>query len=191
MNLFIPQSLRQASGGSSVARSSPVEGHPPVSWSPRNSEGPSNSQEPGRRKRLHCCGMGEDSTAARFRVLVVEDDPAIRRLFEKLLVRRSVEIDTASNGRTAVEKLRSGRYSALILDLMVPELDGFEVIDFLKSEKLHLPVAVVSAVSQQALNRLDRDIVKMVIAKPFDVDEFTKSILALCEEHESQRASEG
>ncbi|HEX7706978.1 MAG TPA: response regulator [Thermoanaerobaculia bacterium] len=135
--------------------------------------------------------MGQDSAAPRFRVLVVEDDPAIRRLVEKLLVRRSVEIDTASDGRTAVEKLKSGRYSALILDLMVPELNGFEVIDFLKRENLHLPVAVVSAVSQQALDRLDRDIVKLVISKPFDVDEFTKSVLALCNEHGAGQASDG
>jgi DNA-binding response OmpR family regulator len=69
----------------------------------------------------------------------------------------------------------------LILDLMVPKVNGFEIIDFLKREKLSIPVAVVSAVSQQALTRLDLDIVKVVIPKPFDVDEFTKAILALCE----------
>jgi hypothetical protein len=43
-----------------------------------------------------------------------------------------------------------------------------------------LPVVVVSAVSQQALSRLDLDIVKLVIAKPFDVHEFTEGIAALC-----------
>lgn len=121
---------------------------------------------------------------AAYRALIVEDDPAIRRLVEKLLSRRNVEIDLAHDGRAAVEKLRHGRYSVLVLDLMVPELNGFEVIDFLKREDLKVPVAVVSAVSQQALTRLDLDIVKLVISKPFDVDEFTKAILALCAEGE-------
>ncbi|MGZ5443450.1 MAG: response regulator [Thermoanaerobaculia bacterium] len=122
--------------------------------------------------------------SGRYRALVVEDDPAIRRLVEKLLARRNVEIDTAHDGREAVEKLRNGRYSVLILDLMVPELNGFEVIEFLKRENVRVPVAVVSAVSQQALTQLDLDVVKLVISKPFDVEEFTKAVLALCAEAE-------
>jgi DNA-binding response OmpR family regulator len=65
---------------------------------------------------------------------------------------------------------------------MIPELDGFEIIEFLKRENLKVPVAVVSAVSQQALTKLDLDVVKLVISKPFDVDEFTKAVLRLCEE---------
>jgi len=121
-----------------------------------------------------------------YRALVVEDDPAIRRLVEKLLTRLRIEIDTAADGRVAIEKLRASHYSVIVLDLMVPEVNGFEVIEFVKREKLHTPVAVVSAVSQQALTRLDLDIVKLVISKPFDVDEFTKAILTLCAEGEAQ-----
>lgn len=114
--------------------------------------------------------------------LIVEDDPAIRRLVAKLLARKQIDVDIASDGRTAIEKLRENNYSVLVLDLMVPDLDGFEVIRFIKEQKLSIPVAVVSAVSQQALTRLDRDIVKVVISKPFDVDELTKAVVALCEE---------
>jgi DNA-binding response OmpR family regulator len=123
-----------------------------------------------------------DAVKQSYRALVVEDDPAIRRLVEKLLARLNITIDMAADGRTAIEKLRNVRYSVLILDLMIPELDGFEIIEFIKREKLTVPVAVVSAVSQQALTRLDLDIVKLVISKPFDVGEFTKAVLALCDE---------
>ena len=119
---------------------------------------------------------------AQYRALVVEDDPAIRRLVEKLLTRSRIEIDTASDGRTAMDKLRATRYSVLVLDLMVPELNGFEIIELIKRENMRVPVAVVSAVSQQALTKLDLDVVKLVISKPFDVDEFTKAIVALCSE---------
>ncbi|HYI11102.1 MAG TPA: response regulator [Thermoanaerobaculia bacterium] len=130
--------------------------------------------------------MVDASPAARpaYRALVVEDDPAIRRLVEKLLTRQHVKIDVAADGRTAIDKLRAQHYSVLVLDLMVPELNGFEIIDFLKREQISVPVAVVSAVSQQALTNLDLDIVKLVISKPFDVDEFSKAILALCAESE-------
>jgi len=117
-----------------------------------------------------------------YRALVVEDDPAIRRLVEKLLTRLRIRIDTAADGQTAIQKLSSERYSVLVLDLMIPELNGFEIIDFIKRENLLVPVAVVSAVSQQALTKLDLDVVKLVISKPFDVDEFTKAILTLCAE---------
>jgi DNA-binding response OmpR family regulator len=119
-----------------------------------------------------------------YRALVVEDDPAIRRLVEKLLTRLKIEIDVAGDGRTAIDKLRAQHYSVLVLDLMVPELNGFEIIEVIKQENMKVPVAVVSAVSQQALTRLDLDVVKLVISKPFDVDEFTKAILALCAETE-------
>lgn len=122
--------------------------------------------------------------ARRYHALIVEDDPAIRRLVEKLLLRQGIDIDTAADGRTAMEKLRRRAYSVLILDLMVPEVNGFELIDFLKKEQLRTPVAVVSAVSQQSLSNLDLDIVKLVISKPFDVDEFVKAVLILCAEGE-------
>jgi DNA-binding response OmpR family regulator len=126
--------------------------------------------------------MSVTGTERRYRALIVEDDPAIRRLVEKLLSRHDVLIDAARDGREAVDLLRTQKYSVLVLDLMVPELNGFEVIEFLKRENVKVPVAVVSAVSQQALTRLDLDIVKLVISKPFDVDEFTKAVLALCAE---------
>jgi len=54
------------------------------------------------------------------------------------------------------------------------------VIDFVKKNGIRLPIAVVSAVSHQALTKLDLDVVKLVISKPFDVDEFTKAIYKLC-----------
>lgn len=116
------------------------------------------------------------------RALIVEDDAAIRRLVERLLLRERVDIDTAPDGRSAIEKLRTERYSVIVLDLMMPDVSGFELIEFLKRENVRTPVAVVSAVSQQALQNLDLDVVKLVISKPFDVNEFTKQILALCAE---------
>ena len=116
----------------------------------------------------------------RHRALIVEDDPAIRKLVEKLLARKGIEIDTAHDGRQAIEKIRAEKYSVLILDLMIPEVNGFEVIDYVKKNNILLPIAVVSAVSHQALTKLDLDVVKLVISKPFDVDEFTSAVYALC-----------
>jgi DNA-binding response OmpR family regulator len=114
------------------------------------------------------------------RALIVEDDPGIRRLVEKILQRNGIEIDTAHDGRIAIEKIRNGRYSVIVLDLMLPEANGYEIIEFIKRTGTSTPVAVLSAVSQQALTRLDPDVVKLVISKPFDVHELSKAIVGLC-----------
>src|SRR5207253_9411831 len=106
-----------------------------------------------------------------YRALVVADDTSIRKLVEILLARRMAVVDTVADGRTALEKLRTRRYSVIVLDLMLPEMDGFQVIDYVKREHDGTPIAVVSALSQETLAHLDRDVVKLVIAKPFDVDE--------------------
>jgi DNA-binding response OmpR family regulator len=121
-----------------------------------------------------------DRAVTKHRALIVEDDPAIRRLVEKLLVRRGIDVDSAHDGRQAIEKIKKGGYAVVILDLMVPEVSGYEIIEFVKKNQIKVPVAVVSAVSHQALTKLDLDVVKLVIPKPFDVDEFTKAIHALC-----------
>ena len=121
------------------------------------------------------------------RARVVEDDPAIRRLVEKLLQRRGIEIETAHDGTQAIEKIRDGHYSVLVLDLMLPGANGYEIIDYIKTSGLQLPVVVVSAVSQQALSKLDLDVVKLVISKPFDVTEFTEAIASVCDEQASSR----
>jgi len=118
--------------------------------------------------------------SARYRALIVEDDPAIRKLVEKLLLRKGIDVDSAREGRQAIEKLKDSDYSVLILDLMLPEMNGFEIIEFIKKNHIKIPIAVVSAVSHQALTNLDLDVVKLVISKPFDVDEFTSAVLELC-----------
>lgn len=114
------------------------------------------------------------------RALIIEDDPGIRRLVEKLLRRNGIEIDTAHDGIVAMEKIREGSYDVIVLDLMLPEANGYQVIEFIKKTGKNTPVAVVSAVSQQGLSNLDLDVVKLVIPKPFDVDELTRGILGLC-----------
>jgi DNA-binding response OmpR family regulator len=116
------------------------------------------------------------------RALVVEDDPAIRKLVEKLLLRRGIAIDTAHDGKDAIAKIEGNGYSIIVLDLMLPEVNGYEVIAYMKERSVRVPVVVVSAVSQQALKTLDYDVVKDVISKPFDVHEFTNKIAALCEQ---------
>ncbi|MEO8035834.1 MAG: response regulator [Acidobacteriota bacterium] len=120
-----------------------------------------------------------------YRVLVVEDDPAISRLVTKLLTREHIRTEVAADGDVATSLLQSVDYDVVIFDLMVPGATGFELIELVRDKVPRPQVAVVSAVSHQSLTLLDLDIVKLVIAKPFDVDEFTKAILTLCAESDA------
>jgi DNA-binding response OmpR family regulator len=123
--------------------------------------------------------------AATHRALIVEDDESIRRLLTKFLDNQNIATECAADGQRAIELLASKEYSVVVLDLMVPGANGFEIIEHLKRSGSPTPVAVVSAVSQKSLTDLDLDIVKIVVAKPFDVDELTRAIVSLCNEYEA------
>jgi DNA-binding response OmpR family regulator len=123
--------------------------------------------------------------AGSHRALIVEDDESIRRLLTKFLDQENISSECAADGQTAIELLASKEYSVVVLDLMVPGANGFQIIDHLKRTGSPTPVAVVSAVSQRSLSNLDLDVVKIVVAKPFDVDELTRAIVSLCKEYEA------
>ena len=84
------------------------------------------------------------------RILVVDDVPANVKLLEVRLLAEYFEVLTASNGRDALEICESGRVDVVLLDVMMPEMDGFEVCRRLKAEQAtaHIPVVMVTALDQ-------------------------------------------
>jgi CheY-like chemotaxis protein len=81
------------------------------------------------------------------RVLVVEDDEAARALIRRALEAEGWEVDEAENGRVALERLVAGEPALVLLDLMMPEMDGFEFLEALRGgpEPSAVPVVVVTA----------------------------------------------
>lgn len=114
------------------------------------------------------------------RVLVVDDDNGVQGLFSALLQRNGYSVDCARNGRQAFEYLKRGSYSVILLDLMMPDVDGFELIERLErdSPSLLKKVIVMSGASQRVLESLDRRRVWGLIRKPFDIDDLMKSTRA-------------
>jgi DNA-binding response OmpR family regulator len=112
------------------------------------------------------------------RVLVVDDDPAIQQMFSALLKREGISIDVALDGEIALQCLRCREYDAVLLDLMLPRTNGFEVIRHLKclSPDVLDRVIVVTAASQHTLQYLDADVVRKVLRKPFDINELVAEI---------------
>jgi len=77
------------------------------------------------------------------RVLVVEDDRAIRALVAKILERKGCVVDVAEDGDVAIAMLGSGAYDVLVLDLMMPRVPGTAVLAHMKEQTGRQPVVIV------------------------------------------------
>src|SRR5687767_6783705 len=95
------------------------------------------------------------------RVLVADDDQSIRQLVCTIIKREKIEVDCVADGEEAVAKLKEREYSVILLDLMMPRLDGFGVIDYLKRHApLRKPIVlVITAYADQRFKQVDPDIV--------------------------------
>jgi CheY-like chemotaxis protein len=85
----------------------------------------------------------------------------------------------ASDGGQAVELLKKREFSAVVLDLMMPEYAGAHVISFLAESDSRIPVIVCTAAGPASTANLDTKIVKAVIRKPFDIDQYIATITGL------------
>ncbi len=102
---------------------------------------------------------------------MVDDEPAIRALVAKIVERAGHPVDTACDGAQAIEKLDAESYAVVVLDLMMPNIDGYALIEHIKSQSgPHPAIIVISAGESAALRRLDASMVHSILRKPFDID---------------------
>lgn len=123
-----------------------------------------------------------DAPNAGAEVLIVEDDAAIRRLLAVTFKHEGLRVTTAKDGIEAIEALSNGRFRVLVLDLMMPRMSGWEVIDWLKAGHAQKPrsVIVVSATNRDVIRQLEPEVVNAIVFKPFDVKELTGYVKACC-----------
>ncbi len=110
-------------------------------------------------------------------VLVVDDDPAIRGLVADALREEGYSVDLAAHGREALEAMRARRPSTVVLDLMMPVMDGFSFIEACQNEQLceNVPIVVISAV-HEALERIQAGSIHAYMAKPFDLNDLIRTV---------------
>ena len=109
---------------------------------------------------------------SRARVLVADDESSIRELLSKTLSLADYEVETASDGRAALERLRQGRYDLLVADLKMPGLDGLSLIREAKRLQADLAVIVITGFSTEstAIDALNLGVGRY-LRKPFRVAE--------------------
>ncbi|MEW6160110.1 MAG: response regulator, partial [Verrucomicrobiota bacterium] len=98
-------------------------------------------------------------------VLVVEDDAVIREMLRRALTKERWQVCEAENGLVALERLKSSQPAVILLDLMMPQMDGFEFLDHLRRQnKSLIPVIVITSkdLTQEDCRRLNGRVQKVV-----------------------------
>ncbi len=88
------------------------------------------------------------------RILVVEDETEIRELYVELLQDAGYEVDSAMDGEAGLEKLKEGGWDLVLLDIVMPKMDGLTVLDLLskaKVKKANGPIILLTVLPQESM----------------------------------------
>jgi DNA-binding response OmpR family regulator len=117
------------------------------------------------------------------RILCIEDEPEMIDLIRLILTRRGFEVSGANGGKEGLEAIRANHPDLVLLDLMMPDMDGWEVYQQMKADEStrDIPVIVVTAKAQSIDKVLGLHIAKVddYIAKPFSPQELMNSVDAV------------
>jgi len=119
-------------------------------------------------------------------ILIVEDDGPTQMLLETLVQRYGYASVSAQDGRAAIELLGARDFTAIILDLMMPQVGGADVIEFLTREKKRVPVVVCTAAGPDKTADFDSDVVGAVVRKPFDIEGLMATVNDLVQRSDPQ-----
>ena len=121
--------------------------------------------------------------------LVVEDDPGTRKLLCSMLEEYGLNVQEAGNGKIALERVQEKLPGVIFLDLMMPEMDGFEFIEELKKNPEHRPIPIVVVTSKDLTQadrvRLNGGVAKLIEKKSFVHDDLLSEIRSTLETHPS------
>lgn len=113
--------------------------------------------------------------AGRKKILVIEDDKDIADLVELVLETENFEVESVLNPEAAYEKVKSYRPDAILLDLLMPKMDGWTIFKKIRQDPLfdHVPIAILTAKSQQVDQLVGLHIMNAdaYITKPFGKQE--------------------
>ena len=80
-----------------------------------------------------------------FQVLIAENDRELRQLFQHVLTKNGYAVTGVSNGQEVLDALRDGYYDIIISDIMMPVMDGYEMVRTLREADIHIPVLMITA----------------------------------------------
>lgn len=122
------------------------------------------------------------------KILVVDDEESIRWVLGKSLEKTGYRVDYGENGSEALNKATSNEYSLILLDINMPDIDGFEVLTQLKSNNIESPIILITAQNtvSNAIESIQMGAYDY-IAKPFDLDEVGNIVKKAIESYKSTK----
>jgi DNA-binding response OmpR family regulator len=117
------------------------------------------------------------SSKAKVPLLIVDDDAPIRKLLERVASRAGFDVDTAKDGVEALEMLERKHYAIAIVDLMMPRLSGYELVQKISTMNPRPVVIVATALTNGDVAKIDDTLVRRVIKKPFDVKAVAEALV--------------
>ena len=117
------------------------------------------------------------------RILITEDEPNIVESLTFILNRAGYDVSSVADGEAAMHRLRSNPPDIMVLDVMLPKLNGFEVLKLVKSDPLlkSLPVVILTAKGQTHDRQLAEEIgADAFVTKPFSNRDIIDQIRKLC-----------
>ena len=124
------------------------------------------------------------------RLLLCEDERSLSRAIEAILKRNNYSVDAVYNGKDALDYITVGNYDGIILDIMMPIMDGIEVLKAVRAKKINTPVLILSAKSEIDDKVLGLDMgANDYLTKPFDSRELLARIRAMTREESTQSDS--
>ena len=124
------------------------------------------------------------------RLLIVDDDKAIRSLLTTVAKRAGFSVDAAKDGLEALEMLEKKSYDIAIVDLMMPRLSGYELVQRISSITPRPAVIVATALTNGDVKSLDDSMVRRVIKKPFDIQAVANALIETAVQIAAERQSE-
>lgn len=115
-------------------------------------------------------------------ILIVEDNPVNQKLIAFLLARSGYTFDLAENGAVALQRLASDRYRLVLMDMMMPVMNGYEAVRALRADPRHkdLPVIALTANAMKGEDEKCRSVgCNDYIAKPYSKDQILSAIRCL------------
>ena len=109
------------------------------------------------------------------KILVIDDDPKMLVLEKTILGQAGFDVETASDGVEGLEKLQAGRYDGVVLDVMMPRMDGYETAKAIKKLEEHktTPIVMVTASTERnAMAQGFRSGAVVFMTKPFTAKKF-------------------
>jgi two-component system, OmpR family, response regulator len=119
------------------------------------------------------------ATATSNRILVVDDEPYITDVVASALAFEGFATDEAASGSQALEKARHGGYDFIVLDVMLPDIDGLEVCRRLRAEDIRTPVMFLTARDASPDKLAGLALADDYVTKPFSIDELVARIRAV------------